>query len=112
MADVNYFQKNLSDLMSKRGITQAAAAQATGLAQATFHRYCNGVTLPGAKELAILADYFSVSMDDFWKRDLISDVNNEQIDQQQDSAKQELAELKHALRVVFRAMSEPFDSKE
>lgn len=98
--------------MSKRGITQAAAAQATGLAQATFHRYCNGVTLPGAKELAILADYFGVSMDDFWKKDMLSEVNNEPLVTPQDSAKQELAELKHALRVIFRAMSEPCDSKE
>ena len=87
--------------MQERKISQTALAAATGISQASISRYLNGETPPGARELKSLADFFGLSMDELWT----GEKSYTETDGK--AAKEELAELKRSLRIVFRAMSEP-----
>ena len=94
------FRSRLQDLLDDRGWSQSALARATGLSQAVISKYLLGKSEPGARELGQIADAFGVTMDVLW-RGVKTDT------QSNSDAAIELAELKHSLRVVFRAMSEP-----
>ena len=106
------FSRKLAEIMRNRKITQTALAESTGISQAAISRYVKGVASPGAKELYILSRVFGVSMEALWAGEEYTETDNQSrekcvIDEKKSAAEEELAELKHALRVVFRAMSEP-----
>ncbi|MGN0867943.1 MAG: helix-turn-helix domain-containing protein [Akkermansia sp.] len=94
------FRSRLQDLLDERGWSQSALARATGLSQAVISKYLLGKSEPGARELGQIAEAFGVTMDVLWRgvKAGTQSANDTAI---------ELAELKHSLRVVFRAMSEP-----
>ena len=94
------FRSRLQDLLDERGWSQSALARATGLSQAVISKYLLGKSEPGARELGQIADAFGVTMDVLWRGVKTGTQSN-------NDAAIELAELKHSLRVVFRAMSEP-----
>lgn len=94
------FRSRLQNLLDERGWSQSALARATGLSQAVISKYLLGKSEPGARELGQIADAFGVTMDVLWR-------GVKQGTQSSSDAAIELAELKHSLRVVFRAMSEP-----
>jgi len=59
---MNLFEQRLLTLFSQRGIKQKDLAAGVGLSPAAIHNYLNGA-MPGAAELAKLADYFGVTTD-------------------------------------------------
>lgn len=87
--------------MRERKLSQTALAKTTGISQASISRYLSGEVPPGARELKSLADFFGLSMDELWT----GEKSYAETDGK--AAKEELAELKRSLRIVFRAMSEP-----
>lgn len=105
------FSENLAFFMQQRLVSQSALARATGVSQAAISRYVKGLTLPAAADLYEISKFFEVSMDELWTGTPHPLEDSEQANEPT-SAEKELAELKHSLRVVFRAMSEPGNSKE
>ena len=106
------FSKKMAEIMRNRKITQTALADLTGISQAAISRYVKGLASPGAKELYILSRVFEISMESLWTGDEYTELDkqsskNLSYNEKKSAAEEELAELKHALRVVFRAMSEP-----
>lgn len=104
------FGKNLAKIMRNRKITQTALSDSTGISQAAISRYIKGLASPGAKELYILSRILQVSMEGLWAGSEYAETDKESSknlpEVKKSAAEEELAELKHALRVVFRAMSE------
>lgn len=95
------FPENLRRLMRERKLSQTSLASSAGISQASISRYLSGEVPPGARELKRLADLFNCSMDELWT----GEKSYAETDGK--AAKEELAELKRSLRIVFRAMSEP-----
>lgn len=117
---MNNFSENLSTLMNTRKISQLALAREAGISQAAISRYLKGATTPSAHDLCSLADYFGISMDSLWKPTAYPQEDNQPHQQaapmrreegQHGSVEDELNELKHSLRVIFRAMTEPAPNK-
>ena len=52
-----------AQLMQQRGLTAYRVSRDTGITQATFSRWKNGVTTPSIDTLQTLADYFGVTLD-------------------------------------------------
>lgn len=109
---MDIFSQNLAKILRERKITQAVLADGAGVSQASVNRWLKGSAVPGAKELQALASFLSLSMDELWtgKKPIYTRMDNPR-DKEKSAAEKELEELKHSLRVVFRAMSEPFDQK-
>lgn len=95
------FAENLRHLMQEKNINQARLATLSDVAQSGISKYVNGTALPRVGEFVRMAEALDVSLDTLWyglsEKESVS--NNK--------AEKELGELKHSLRVVFRAMSEP-----
>lgn len=99
------FRSSLQQLLEDRGWSQSALARVSGLSQAVISKYLLKKSEPGARELAKIAEAFGVTMDALWYG-----IDDHDLDGGAGvacPAEAELAELKHSLRVVFRAMSEP-----
>lgn len=61
--DFQIFPERLSDLMKKRGLTQQNLADSMGVKRQTISLYKSGQSMPDAKTLRDLAEYFNVSSD-------------------------------------------------
>lgn len=105
------FPKNLARFMQNGKKSQTALSNETGLSQAAISRYLKGLSTPGAVELCKMATALGVSMDQLWKGESYTERQDGQ-NQEEAEAMKELQELKHSLRVVFRAMSEPAQREE
>ena len=55
------FSERLQELRRSKGISQAALAQAIHISRSAVAKWENGLGLPGADSLALLADYFGVT---------------------------------------------------
>jgi SOS-response transcriptional repressor LexA len=68
---MSHLRLNLTFLLQQRGITATALARTTGVQQPTLHRILKGTSAdPRSATLQPLADYFGVTLDDLYHRDL------------------------------------------
>ena len=68
------FSQKLKELRSKRGVSQAKLAADIHISRSAVAKWENGLGLPNDESLKLLADYFSVTIDE-----LISNKSNEEI---------------------------------
>ena len=61
--DFQVFPERLSDLMKEKGLTQQNLADSLGVKRQTISLYKSGQSMPDAKTLRDLAEYFNVSSD-------------------------------------------------
>lgn len=57
------FLKRLNSLFEKNNISNYRMSKDTGIPEATIGRWRNGAASPNAKNIQIISDYFSVSVD-------------------------------------------------
>ena len=55
--------ERMQALRKQRGLSQAALGEALGVKQNTISQWENGSRQPDAKTLALLADFFGISID-------------------------------------------------
>ena len=68
------FSQKLKELRSKKGVSQAKVAADIHISRSAVAKWENGLGLPNDESLKLLADYFSVTIDE-----LISNKSNEEI---------------------------------
>ena len=68
------FSQKLKELRSKKGVSQATVAADIHISRSAVAKWENGLGLPNDESLKLLADYFSVTIDE-----LISNKSNEEI---------------------------------
>lgn len=68
------FSQKLKELRSKKGVSQAKVAADIHISHSAVAKWENGLGLPNDESLKLLADYFSVTIDE-----LISNKSNEEI---------------------------------
>lgn len=54
-------------LKKKFGVTDYRVAKETGIAQATLSAWKSGEYTPKADKLALIADFFGVTLDELWR---------------------------------------------
>lgn len=68
---MNYLRPNLTALLEQKGIRPTDLARATGVPQPTVHRILEGTSKdPRSATLQPIADYFGVTLDDLYHRDI------------------------------------------
>ena len=60
--------KNVSALLERDEITRYRLAKEMDMSEATIHRICSGINVPGHDLMIKLADYFKVSTDYLYGR--------------------------------------------
>ena len=68
------FKENLKQLRIQKGLTQAQLAEMLFVSRSTVAKWENGLGLPNDESLKLLADYFSITIDE-----LIPNKSNEEI---------------------------------
>ena len=106
------FAARLKLRMKELSLTQQNLSSLSGLSQSSLSRYLQSKGMPGGLELFNLSEALAISIDwlcgrgDLNQSIIKSDVNTKE-NINTNAVEKELNELKHSLRVVFRAMSEP-----
>lgn len=73
----NVFAKNLSRLISEKGITQVELGKQLGIGKTTINTWCTGYAVPSIEKMKKIADYFEISTSDLLNDDDEDDICNE-----------------------------------
>lgn len=57
----------MRELFKKMKITQKEVAKSTGISEAAISKYIKGTRTPSSRNLFKLANFFGLSIEDFWE---------------------------------------------